>query len=79
MQGKKVSLSHTLLLLAHCAPLGTLPKALRAVTTILEDEEARHTVDTIIQKMAEDIKDRLQSSLRQQSGHPWPSTVAGGQ
>jgi len=53
--GEKASLSPTLLLLAHCAPLSTLPKAIRAVTTILEDEEARRTADThvvaIMQKL----------------------------
>src|SRR5882724_10179927 len=48
VQGEKASLSHTLLLLDHCTLLSTLPKAIRAVATILEDEEARHTVDTII-------------------------------
>ena len=47
-KGGKASLSDTLLLLAHCALPSILPKAIRAVTTILEHEEMGHTADTIV-------------------------------
>src|SRR5882724_188167 len=47
-RGEKVSLSHTLLLLTNCAPANVLPKAIRAVATILEWEAALGTADAAV-------------------------------
>jgi len=47
-KGSKAALSYTLHLLAHCAPLAILPKAIRAVAIILECEEATNAANTIL-------------------------------
>src|SRR5882672_9714267 len=48
MQGEKAMLSHTLLLLAHCAPPNILPKGIRVVAAILEREVTVQRADVVI-------------------------------
>jgi len=48
VQGEKGLLCYTLLLLAHCALLNIHPKTIREVATILEDEKAQCTMNTIV-------------------------------
>src|SRR5882724_8082141 len=45
--GGRAKLSYMLLLLLHAVPPSILPKGIRAVTTLLELEEAAHTTDII--------------------------------
>ena len=47
-QGNKVALGYMLHLLAHCMTSAILPKAVRAVATILENEGAINTADMIV-------------------------------
>ena len=47
MQGGSAKLSYMLLLLLHASPPGVLPKGIRVVVMLLENEESEHTADTI--------------------------------
>ena len=47
-KGGKAALSHTLCLLAHCAPSAIFPKAIRVVAIILECEEVINIADTLL-------------------------------
>ena len=48
MQGGRAMLSHTLLLITHHALSNILPKGIRAVTTILEQETIVKMADVVI-------------------------------
>jgi len=47
VQGNKVSLTHMLLLLTHCAPASMLHKGIWVVVTLLEHEEASKSVEIL--------------------------------
>jgi len=47
VQGNQALLSYTLLLLAHCVPPSILPKGIRAVATLLEQEVAAQNTELI--------------------------------
>ena len=51
-QGNRMTLAHTLLLLAHCAPQAMLPRGIQAVATILENEAATKMADAVVANIA---------------------------
>ena len=66
-QGNKVSLAHSLLLLAHCAPASVLHKGVRAVATLLEHEEASKTGDVValaVARRVDPLVDMMEHSAK---------------
>jgi len=59
-QGNKTTLMHMLLLLAHCAPHGMLPRGIRAIATILENEAATKNADTVTTNVTKRIDPLLE-------------------
>jgi len=47
-QGGRATLSYSLLLLLHCTPQNVLPKGIRAISMLLQHEEAGQSADTIV-------------------------------
>jgi len=57
-------LSYMLLLLLHCAPPNILPKGIRAVTKLLESEEASRTTDKIIAAVMQKLNPMIKHMSR---------------